>query len=267
MAKEKGGNGIQDRNSTILNLLRMRRSMKISELQEILGVSDMTVRRCLNEMAAEGVIKRVHGGASIVDPWEKEMAFHNRVAENMETKLALARSVQPFIPEGGSIYLDGGTTCFEIAKQLSLTGKKCIVITDSIAIVRELLDKPLIDSVLLGGRLAVDGNTLDGPVAAETAGKMSVDLAILSCDSFNDDYIQNQSLTGSQTKKVVIQRSALSMCVTVSNKYRKNRCFLFCEWGEIDLFITDSGLSPVAKTKIESHGVEVHVVNVTAPVQ
>lgn len=258
MAREKNG-GTNDRNETILNLLRMRRSMKIAELQEILGVSDMTVRRCLNEMAAEGLLKRVHGGAVIIDPWEKDLVFHNRVAENLHVKIALARRAQPFIPEGGSIFLDGGTSCFEIAKQLSLTEKKCTVITNNIAIVRELLGKPLIDSILLGGRLSADGNTLDGPVATDAAEKISVDLCIFSCDGFNDRAVQNQSLTESQHKKVMMQRSALSMCVTASHKYGKNRCFQFCEWNEIDLFITDDGLPPEANEAISSQGVEIHL--------
>lgn len=262
MAKDKHNNSHNDRNGTILNLLRKRRSVKISELQEILGVSDMTVRRCLNEMAEEGLVKRVHGGAVIIDPWEKELAFHTRVAEDLETKMALAARVQPFIPDGGSIYLDGGTTSFEVAKQLSLGGKKATVITASIAIVRELLGKPQIESILMGGKLASDGNTVDGPLTVENAKLMSVDLCIFSCDGFNDHNIQNQSLTGSQTQKVMIERASLAICATASHKYGKNRCFHFCEWKEVDLFVTDSELPDTAREAIESQGVEVHLVEV-----
>ncbi len=260
MAREKISCPAGDRNAVILSLLRVRRSIKIAELQEILGVSDMTVRRCLNEMAAEGHLKRVHGGAVIVDPWDKDLRFQNRIAEHLEVKLALAKQVQPFIPEGGSIFLDGGTTCFEIAKQLSLEEKKCTVITNNIAVVRELLGKPLVESILLGGKLSADGNTLDGPVATETASKISVDLCIFSCDSFNDCDVQNQSLTESQHKKVMMRRAALSMCVTASHKYGKNRCFQFCEWNEIDIFITGNLLPAEAREAIASQGVEVHLV-------
>jgi Transcriptional regulators of sugar metabolism len=251
-----------DRNEAILDMLRVRRSMKISELQEILGVSDMTVRRCLNDLASEGHLKRVHGGAVIIDSWEKELAFHTRIAENLDVKLALAASVQTFIPNGGSVYLDGGTTCYEIAKKLSTGMKKCTIITDSIAIVREFLGKENIEAILLGGRLANDGNTLDGPVAQEAASRMSVDLCIVSCDSFNNQYLQTQSLTGAQTKRLMIERSALSMCATASNKYGKNRCFQFSDWQDVDMFVTDADLPEEAKDAIESNGVEVHLVDV-----
>ncbi len=262
MAVERHNNSHNDRNGAILNLLRKKRSVKISELQELLGVSDMTVRRCLNEMAAEGLIKRVHGGAAIIDPWERELAFHNRVAENLEIKMALAERVQPFIPDGGSIYLDGGTTTFEVGKQLSVGGKKCTVITDSIAIMRELLGKPQIDSNLLGGKLSSDGNTVDGPLTIENAGLMSVDLCIFSCDGFNERHIQNQSLTGSRTKKVMMERASLAVCVTASNKYGKNRCFHFCDWEDVDIFVTDADLHPSVRAEIEARGVEVQLVDV-----
>lgn len=262
MARERHNNSHNDRNGTILNLLRKNRSVKISELQEVLGVSDMTIRRCLNEMAAEGMVKRVHGGATIIDPWEKELAFQSRVADNLETKMALAERVQPFIPDGGSIYLDGGTTTFEVAKQLSLSGKKCTVITDSIAIMRELLGKTQIDSNLLGGKLSSDGNTVDGPLTIDNAGLMSVDLCIFSCDGFNERCIQNQSLTGSQTKKVMMNRASLAICVTVSTKYGKNRCFHFCDWKDVDIFVTDSNLFTSVREEIEAQGVEVQPVDV-----
>ncbi len=259
--KSKAGPSQGDRNATILDMLRVRRSMKIAELQEILGVSDMTVRRCLNELAAEGYLKRVHGGAVIIDSWEKELAFHRRVAENLDIKLALAAYLQQFIPDGGSVYLDGGTTCYEIAKKMSGGVKKCTVITDSMAIVREFLGKNMIEAILLGGKLADDGNTLDGPVTQEAASRMSVDLCIVSCDSFNKQQLQTQSLTGAQTKKVMIQRSALSLCATASNKYGKNRCFHFGDWQDIDVLVTDDELPEEAKDAIEASGVEVHLVD------
>ncbi len=262
MAKERGGHNHTDRNETILNFLRVQRSAKIADLQSLLGVSDMTVRRCLNEMAAEGLVKRVHGGAAIVDPWEKEQDFQNRVAENLEVKMALAIRAETFIPDGGSVYLDGGTTCFEIAKRLSSGGKKCTVVTDSIAIVREVLGKPRIESILLGGRLSDDGNTLDGPVAQEAAAKTSVDICMISCDGFNETHLLNQSLTGSQTKKVMMEQAALTVCVTASNKFGRNRCFQFCDWESIEIFVTDSNLPPDPLQSIGSKGVEIHLASV-----
>lgn len=249
----------KDRNETILDLLRKRRTIKISELQEMLGVSDMTVRRCLNELAAEGYLKRVHGGAVIIDPWEKELTFHRRVNENIDVKLALAARALTFIPDGGSVYLDGGTTCYEIAKKMSVRNNRCTVITDSIAIVREFFEKSNIDAILLGGKLADDGNTLDGPIAQDTASRMSVDLCIVSCDSFNRQSLQTQSLTGAQAKRVMTQRSALSMCVTASNKYGKNHCFHFCDWQDVDMFLTDRDLPHEAREAVEAAGVEIHL--------
>jgi DeoR/GlpR family transcriptional regulator of sugar metabolism len=176
--------------------------------------------------------------------------------------MLLAARVQSFIPDGGSIYLDGGTTCYEVAKQLLSSNKKCTVITDSIAIPRELLGKSGVDVILLGGQLSADGNTLDGPLTAEIAARMSVDLCVISCDGFNNERLEVQGLAGAQTKKLMLQTAALSLCVTASYKYSKQRCFHFCGWEEVDMFLTDSDLPEAARKAIGKHGVEIHVVDI-----
>ncbi len=262
MAKSRNVPSLQERNNVIFHMLRVRRNLKVSELQELLGVSDMTVRRCLNEMANEGLIKRVHGGAVAIEEWEREDPFSSRISKNLEVKIALAKKAVDMISDGGSIYLDGGTTCYEIAKQLAYSGKKCVVITESIAALRELRSIPGIKCILLGGELAEDGNSVDGHLAAENAARFTVDLCIFSTGGFDDEQLELQELTSIPTKKVVFQRTSSIMCVADASKYKLSRCFRFCSWEEVDLFVTDSALPPQAKEAIAAKGVAVHVVDV-----
>lgn len=262
MAKSKIVPSLQERNNVIFHMLRVKRNMKVSELQEVLGVSDMTVRRCLNEMANEGLIKRVHGGAVAIEQWEREDPFNARVAKNIEVKVALAKRAVELIADGGSVYLDGGTTCYEISKQLAFNGKKLVVITESIAVVRELRSVPNIKTILLGGELAEDGNSVDGPLAAENAAKFTVDLCIFSTGGFDNDHLEMQQLTSIPTKKVVFQRASGIMCVSASEKYKLPRCFRFCGWDEVDTFVTDSGLPEDARKVISAFGVDVQLVEI-----
>lgn len=249
----------QERNRRIYNLLREKRTIKVAELQALLGVSDMTIRRCLNEMANDGLLRRVHGGAAALHVADISVPFQTKLMANQEKKMAIARKAADSLPVGGSVFLDGGTSSYEIARHLAAAGRPCLVVTDNLAIFLELSRKTRIETVLLGGRLSGDDNTLDGPLTAETAGKFSVDLAVISAGGFNDEQLENRGFIGSITKRVMIQRALRVMCVADSSKYRNTRCFRFCGWEEIHEFVTDAGLPPEVRTRIAGHGVLVHV--------
>lgn len=262
MTKAKTVPSAAERNKVISQMLRIKGSIKVSELQEFLGVSDMTVRRCLNEMANDGLLRRVHGGAVALNAADRYFSFPARLAENRDAKMRLSEEAVDLVPMDGSIYLDGGTTCFMVAKQLGVSGKRCLVVTDSMAVAVELNDKPGLDTLLMGGQLSGDNNTLDGPLTAEIAAKFSVDLAITSASSFSTEQVEVRAMAGVLAKKVIIQRAAKVMCVADSTKYDKQSCFRFCGWDEIDLFVTDSRLPDNAAKEIAGKGVELHVVHI-----
>lgn len=261
MAKDKANVLPQERNELIFQMLKTRRSMKVSELQEILGVSDMTVRRCLNEMASDGLIQRVHGGAIAIDAEDNSRSFLlHRIKMNSDIKMAIAREVIRSVPEEGSIFLDSGTTCFAVARELVHSGKKCMVVTDSIRILQEFQPSRTINCMILGGGLSDDLTTVEGPLAIETAGKIRVELCIFSADGFDDEQLENHFLNGALTKKIMIQRAEQSMFVADSSKCNKKRYFSFCGWDEVDFFVTDSGLPEAVRDSVARKGVDVRIV-------
>ena len=249
----------KERNERIYQVLKERRTMRIAEFQEYLGVSDMTVRRSLNEMASEGLIRRVHGGAMAIEE-KDDHSFQTRCNQNREMKIALAKKAVEFIPENGSVYLDAGSTCLAVAKALATDGRKCIVITDSILVLQELQGSATVEAMILGGTLAGDKVTVDGALTVETAEKISVGLSIFSANAFDDEQMENQFLTGALTKKIFIERAARSMFIADSSKYGKQSCFRFSGWEDVDILLTDSGLPDAAAAAIRGKDVEVHLV-------
>lgn len=252
----------QERNKLIYNMLREKRSLRVAELQALLGVSDMTVRRCLNEMANDGLLRRVHGGAVALHVADISVPFQTKLMAHQEKKIAIAKKAVECIPAAGSVFLDGGTSSYEIARRLAAAGAPGLVVTDNLAVFLEMSRKTHVETILLGGKLSGDDNTLDGPLTAETAGKFSVDLAVISAGGFNDEQLENRGFTGSITKRVMIQRAERVMCIADSSKYRNTRCFRFCGWEEIDDFVTDSDLAAAVRERIAAHGVAVHVAEV-----
>lgn len=260
MSESEVSNPFQDRMEAIFQIVSRQGTVRVAELQEILGVSDMTIRRCLNAMASDGLIRRTHGGAAAIDGGESRfMIMRNSL--NTNVKALLANRAIDFMPENGSVYLDSGTTCFAVAKRLATSTKKINIITDSIKITRELQGQRHLTTMLLGGTLCDDMTTLDGPLTAEAASRISLDICLFSADGFNEERLDNKYLAGALTKKIVISRSHRSMCICDSSKYNKRCCFMFCGWDEVDLFLTDSYLPPKARRAISDKGVEVHVVS------
>lgn len=261
--KEKLSLVQKNRNDLVFRTLLDRRSMSVTEIQTLLGVSGMTVRRCLDDLQREGLIKRVHGGAKVIDPWNRgEKVFQQRLLYNGEIKAALARAVTDLAPDNGSIYLDGGTTCYEFAKALAHSGKQCVVVTDNLTATLELRGRRNLQTILIGGEVADDGNSMDGPLAADFASGFSIDACFFSASGFNDEQLENSALAGVLVKKIMLQKASRRICLMESAKYRKQKCFRFYDWKDVDVMVTDSGLDPEARRAIGAHGVEVRVVEV-----
>ena len=259
MQETSTSNTFQERMEAIFQILSRQGTVRVTELQDLLGVSDMTIRRCLNAMAADGLIRRTHGGAAAIDGGESRfMQMRNNL--NTNVKALLADRAVDLMPEGGSIFLDSGTTCFAVAKRLAAGTKRMNVFTDSIKITRELQSVRYLHTILLGGTLCDDMTTLDGPLTAEAASRISLDLCLFSADGFNEERLDNKYLAGATTKKIVISRSQRSMFICDSSKYSQRCCFMFCGWDEVDIFLTDSFLPAAARRVIAEKGVEVHVV-------
>ncbi len=262
-ASENGS--YRERMEAVYQLLVKKGSMRVVELQEILGVSDMTVRRCLNAMAADGLIRRFHGGAVLIEDAESRYSAM-RHHLNTNIKALLAEKALEFMPENASIYLDSGTTCFAIVKRLAASDKKVNIITDSFKVVHELKSASTINATLLGGNLSDDMTTLDGPFAADAASRVTLDVCFFSADSFDEERLDNKYLGGATTRKILLSRSNRKIFVADSTKYTRRCCFLFCGWDDVDIFLTDSFLPVPAKKSIAGKGVEIITVSEPAAV-
>jgi DeoR/GlpR family transcriptional regulator of sugar metabolism len=250
----------QERMKVIFQILSQKRTVRVAELQDRLGVSDMTVRRCLNAMAGDGLIRRFHGGAAAIEGGATRF-LQIRHSLNTNIKTLLADRAMDFLHEGGSVFLDAGTTCFTVAKRLAAGSKKMNVFTDSLNVARALQRARHLNTMLLGGTLCDDLTTVEGPLTIDAASRINLDICLFSADAFNEEHLAYKYLAGAMTKKMVIPRSRKSMFICDSSKYNQRRCFMFCGWEEVDIFLTDSFLPAKARRAIVERGVELHVVS------
>ena len=176
------GNGVlaQQRQEAILREVERVGGARVSELVDVLGVSDMTVRRDIEALAVNGLVLKVHGGATaVVGRSAEEPGFRVKSETNPMQKTAIARAAAGLIAPGSSIAISAGTTTYAVAHEL-VNVPNLTVVTNSPR-VADLLHNPQREdlAVVLTGGVRTPSDALAGPVADATLRSLHVDTLIL----------------------------------------------------------------------------------------
>lgn len=174
------------RHEMILNLLLKKRSISSNELLELLNISEATIRRDLTFLEKQGKLKRVHGGAilntdnnsSILEDYDTNSRFKISAVE----KEKIAKLASTFIKKNSTIYLDAGTTTFQMIKYL--TDKNVKVVTNGLNFINEL-ERYKIEAYLLGGKIKSKTNCTVGFLALESLKLYQFDYVFLGANTFN----------------------------------------------------------------------------------
>ncbi|CAN7203133.1 DeoR/GlpR family DNA-binding transcription regulator [Rhizobium sp. LjRoot258] len=164
------------RKSLILDILRRDGQVVAKRVAEDFSLSEDTIRRDLREMAAEGLLKRVHGGAMPVAPELPD--FSTRKSVSSEAKARLGRKAASLVQPGQLIFLDGGTTTAEIARQLPRDFAFSVA-THSPTIAAELEHHPTASVILIGGKLYKHSMVSVGSVAMAAISQLRPDMFFL----------------------------------------------------------------------------------------
>lgn len=246
------------RQQKILDIVKEKGNATVTRLQQELGVSEMTIRRDLGEMKKNGILRRVYGGAVLPDP-DNELSFGDRLVQNRNLKVAIARYAATKIQFGNSIFLDGGTTCSEFADILP-EDMNIVVFTNSLEVLNKIRTKKGIIIVSLGGELAFDGNTFDGVVAIENAEKINVDICFFSGSGFNPRGVLNPGMVGTIVKRSMIKNSRFKCLLADSTKFGGHGVIELCRWTDINMLVSDDKLPDNMVNELKSNGVEIKLV-------
>ena len=249
------------RQQKIYSLLKSKGSASISELRGMFGVSEMTIRRDLKTLDKEGVITRVHGGAAI-NLSSDETLFSDRAVVNSGLKRAIAQAAVSEIELNDSIFIDGSTTCSELADILP-ENMNITVCTNNLEAVIKLRRKRGISILLLGGDLAADGNTLDGLMTSEAAEKIVVDKCFISGASYSEKGVFNAGMVGTAVKKIMLENTRRGYILADSTKYRGRGMIELCKWGDIDVFISDALMPENIRVNFMGLGIQTVFAEVT----
>jgi DeoR family fructose operon transcriptional repressor len=140
-----------ERHRIILDVLKDKQSVKIQELVDLTNSSESTIRRDLTQLEEEKYLKRIHGGAALLQGKLSEPNIIEKSAKNLHQKKLIAKEAASSIEEGDCIFLDAGTTTLQMVEYLP-TEKELVVVTNGLTIIEPLMKKGL-KTYLIGGFL------------------------------------------------------------------------------------------------------------------
>lgn len=139
---------ITERHQMIVNLLKEKRNVKLQELVDLTNTSESTLRRDLDLLEKQNYLKRVHGGASFIQSKREEPSVNEKTAKNFDEKGMIAKYAAKLIHDGDCIYLDAGTTTYQLITFLDQ--KDIVVVTNGVDHLEALLEKDIV-TYFIGG--------------------------------------------------------------------------------------------------------------------
>lgn len=249
-------NGMR-RRERILELVAGGREVQITELAGEFDVSEMTVRRDLDSLAAEGRVIRTHGGAAAVGGVVFEFRFLDRANQNLSAKKEIASIAARIIVDGTTVILDSSTTTLAIAKELRHR-RKLTVITTSLPIASELQYCEGVELVLLGGRLRRDSPDLSGVLTLQALEGLHSEVAFLGCDAVDAAGVAyNQSVEIAHLISAMARAASRVYFVADSSKIGHTALGRIGALSQWDGMISDSGLSAQSVRTLRNRGVTV----------
>ncbi|MBN3555827.1 DeoR/GlpR transcriptional regulator [Fictibacillus nanhaiensis] len=183
----------EKRRIEIMNQLETNSKVFVTQLADQFGVTPETIRRDLDELEQQGILKRVHGGAVKSSSMHYEPPFTKRQNTSAYEKKQIGQKAATTIKDGETIVLDGGTTTLELAKAIEGV-KQLTVLTNSIA-AANVLNTSLFTRrfegsvILIGGTLNAAQQSVSGSMAIDFLGQYRVDKAYISCGGVSMDVV------------------------------------------------------------------------------
>jgi DeoR/GlpR family transcriptional regulator of sugar metabolism len=245
----------EERRQRILDAVRAQGRVRLSDLVEMLGVTEPTIRKDLSELHIRGLLRRTHGGAIAVES-HLEQTLHDRGEQHREAKQKIAEACRAEIRRGESVFLDSGTTVQWIAEGLEPLDLN--ILTNALGVANAVAGRPGLRHTLLGGSVRPLGGSVVGPIALETLARFTVDVAFIGASGLTEDGISVADVAEAQIKQTVIERARRVVVPMDHSKFGAADFVSLCSLARIDLLITDEP-TPDAARWCDKHGVELRL--------
>lgn len=251
------------RQNWILNHLMSTEQASAAELAEKAGVSVMTVHRDIKELRARGLVRKFHGGVSMLPTSAFESSSEFRQGRNVHAKLALARVARSFIEPGSSVMLDDSTTVLALARELQTIGPLTLV-SNYRQVAELFIDHDEIEFFLIGGRYSHSHDSYISPPSISGIEHYAVDVCVQSSSTMDTVRTYHQEQDTTEVKKAMLLCGARRVLMVDGTKVGKTSLHRFAELSEFtDVILTDDVPSDLIERISEQ--TTVHVAELKTP--
>ncbi len=247
----------QTRRNQLLELIRVRGFASLPELAKALDVSELTVRRDVENLEEQGSASRIHGGVLYAGTSPKLPHFDARQPVQWEQKRAIAQRASTLVEDGDTVLLDGGSTTYELARLL--VGRPVHVVTNSVPVANLFVSDTASDLVLIGGNICPRTGVAQGPLADQMIATLRVRKTILSVATINDEGFFNNNLLLVETERAMMKAADETIVVADSSKFGHRALANLCALDAVQCLVVDEGISGPWRERMAAAGVKVLV--------
>lgn len=254
MKKSSQPRNTKQRRHTIMQLLQEQGEVSVEQLVQLFDISEVTIRKDLSALETNGFLLRKYGGAILMP---KEIIDENENDELKKRKFVIAKAAAERIRDHNRIIVDSGSTTATLIKQLNLK-QGLVVMTNSLSVATELRaleNEPTL--LMTGGTWDTRSESFQGKVAEQVLRSYDFDQLFIGADGID---LARGSTTFNELvglSQVMAEVSREVVVMVESQKIGRKMPNLELTWQQIDVLITDTGLSEQDKQAILAHGVEV----------
>lgn len=248
---------IAERHKYILEKLRRDGYIKVVDIASELGITSVTVRKDLQTLEDQGLLSRVHGSASLVNPLVADRSVFQKELENKEQKEAIAMAAARLIEDNDSIMIASGSTISAFVKALQPTGPLNVV-TPSLRVAMTLSENENITVIQLGGVVYKKSLSVRSVTQPDQFEQFSCSKLFIGVDGVNEEF----GVTTSNLEEANLTKNMMNVCsetivLADSSKFSKRGFGKICSLEQIHTVITDSGIAQSQIKNFEEHDITV----------
>lgn len=250
---------IIERQLRLKELLAQRGTSDLDSLAAELQVSQSTVRRDVEMLEQVGLVERTHGGVvwlgeKPANSSARPYAFDQRTSYRRDDKIQIAKAASSLVKPGQTVLIDGGTTTFYLAREL--TGRSMQLVTNSLPIGNLFLNDESVELLLTGGLVYPRYGVLLGPHVEGFLTSIHASTLFLSCAGVHDGHVYNQNLLLVQAERQMMRQVQQVVLLADSSKFGQQALAELCDLSQVHVVVTDDKLSPAHREAVKKAGCE-----------
>lgn len=252
-----------ERRNKLAEIILERGFASLADLAAELGASESTIRRDLEALDRQGLVRRTHGGAVAATDAFSIPAFEQRSKIAVEEKRKIAKAALGLIEEGDTLLIDGGTTTYEFARLL--TGKAIQVVTNSLPVAALLARDRKVDLTVIGGYVYPRTAVAVGPLALKSLEHVHARRLIMSPAGITELGMFNTNALLVETELKMMNVVDEVIVLADHTKFGQRSLVYLCELQRVHKLVADGRLHPRYRKMIRDAGIELVIANGDVP--